>query len=114
GGEGRGERGRETVGDGNCEGGGAAVGKRVVGARESAATWEGRAVPAQSWTGLALGPERPPPAVDALLTGLHEPQASHFDLLRAFVREPLLRRAYGEAVEQGYLWHEFGDSALII
>jgi S-adenosylmethionine:tRNA ribosyltransferase-isomerase len=91
-----------------------AVGTTVVRALESAATWEGRVVAARNWTRLAIGPERPPRAVDALLTGLHEPQASHFDLLRAFVREPLLRRAYSEAVEQGYLWHEFGDSALII
>lgn len=91
-----------------------AVGTTVVRALETAATSEGRVLPARGWTTLAIRPERPPRAVDALLTGLHEPQASHFDLLRAFVREPLLRGAYAEAVEQGYLWHEFGDSALII
>ena len=91
-----------------------AVGTTVVRALESAATWEGRILPARDWTRLGIGPQRPPRAVDALITGLHEPQASHFELLRAFVREPLLRRAYSEAVERGYLWHEFGDSALII
>ena len=91
-----------------------AVGTTVVRALETAATWEGRVLTARSWTRLAIGPELPPRAVDALLTGLHEPQASHFELLRAFVGEPLLRRAYAEAVEKRYLWHEFGDSALII
>jgi len=91
-----------------------AVGTTVVRALESAVAWEGRVVPGRNWTRLAIGPERPPRAVDALITGLHEPQASHFDLLRAFVPEALLRRAYAEAVERGYLWHEFGDSALII
>jgi len=91
-----------------------AVGTTVVRALESAATWEGRIMPAQDWTQLRIGPERPPRAIDMLITGLHEPQASHFDLLRAFVPGPLLRRAYAEAVERDYLWHEFGDSALII
>ena len=91
-----------------------AVGTTVVRALESAATWEGRILPARDWTRLRIRPERPPRAVDALITGLHEPMASHFDLLRAFVPEALLRRAYAEAVERGYLWHEFGDSALII
>lgn len=53
-------------------------------------------------------------AVDALLTGLHEPQASHFDLLLAFVDESLLARAYSEAVMRRYLWHEFDDATLIV
>src|SRR5262249_22797394 len=91
-----------------------AVGTTVVRALESVATWEGRIMPAQDWTQLRIGPERPPRAIDMLITGLHEPQASHFDLLRAFVPGPLLGRAYAEAVERDYLWHEFGDSALII
>jgi S-adenosylmethionine:tRNA ribosyltransferase-isomerase len=48
------------------------------------------------------------------LTGFHEPQASHFDLLRAFLDEPLLERAYREAIAARYLWHEFGDLCLIL
>jgi S-adenosylmethionine:tRNA ribosyltransferase-isomerase len=52
--------------------------------------------------------------VQGLITGFHEPQASHFDLLRAFLDEPLLARAYAQAIEHGYLWHEFGDLTLII
>lgn len=91
-----------------------AVGTTVVRALESSAGADGRVRATTGWTSLAIGPARPPCVVDALLTGLHEPQASHFDLLRAFVPEPLLRRAYAEAVEHGYLWHEFGDSMLIV
>ena len=90
-----------------------AVGTTVVRALESAGAG-GRVRPAAGWTRLGIGPERPPRAVDALLTGLHEPEASHFDLLRAFVPLPLLRRAYVDAIERGYLWHEFGDAALIL
>jgi S-adenosylmethionine:tRNA ribosyltransferase-isomerase len=90
-----------------------AVGTTAVRALESAAGPAGVG-PASGWTTLMIGPERPPRVVDALLTGLHEPQASHFDLLRSLVPEPLLSRAYREAIDRGYLWHEFGDAALII
>ena len=52
--------------------------------------------------------------MDALLTGMHEPQASHLDLLSAFVEPGRLQAAYLEAIQRGYLWHEFGDMNLII
>jgi S-adenosylmethionine:tRNA ribosyltransferase-isomerase len=54
--------------------------------------------------------------VDGLLTGLHRPEASHLDLLRAVAGDRLVGRAYDE-VRQGprhYLWHEFGDSMLLL
>lgn len=90
------------------------VGTTVVRALESAASKAGAVEARTGWTTLAVGPEHPPRVVDALITGLHEPQASHFDLLRAFLPEPLLSRAYVEAVDRRYLWHEFGDSMLIV
>jgi S-adenosylmethionine:tRNA ribosyltransferase-isomerase len=53
-------------------------------------------------------------AVDGLLTGMHEPEASHLDLLTAFLPAEKIREAYEEAVRLRYLWHEFGDLNLII
>jgi S-adenosylmethionine:tRNA ribosyltransferase-isomerase len=91
-----------------------AVGTTVVRALESAAAADGTVRQAFDWTSLAIGAGTEVRAVDALITGLHEPTASHLDLLRAFVDEPLLMRAYEEAVENRYLWHEFGDSMLIV
>jgi S-adenosylmethionine:tRNA ribosyltransferase-isomerase len=91
-----------------------AVGTTVVRALETAAGEDGRVRPTRGWTRLQIGPGRRLRAVDALLTGMHEPEASHFDLLRAFLPEPLLERAYREAIAAGYLWHEFGDAALIV
>ena len=52
--------------------------------------------------------------VDGLLTGMHEPEASHLDLLTAFLPAPKIQSAYQEAIQRGYLWHEFGDIHLII
>ncbi len=91
-----------------------AVGTTVVRALETAAGRDGHARPIEGWTRLRLGPGSPLRAVDGLLTGFHEPQASHFDLLRAFLAEPLLDRAYREAIAERYLWHEFGDLCLIV
>ena len=53
-------------------------------------------------------------AVDGLLTGIHEPGTSHFDLLRAFAPEPVLERALATAASEGFLLHEYGDSMLIL
>jgi S-adenosylmethionine:tRNA ribosyltransferase-isomerase len=52
--------------------------------------------------------------VSSLLTGLHEPEASHLDLLAAFVPPETIYAVYSEAIEQRYLWHEFGDLNLIL
>jgi S-adenosylmethionine:tRNA ribosyltransferase-isomerase len=91
-----------------------AAGTTVVRALETAAGEDGWVWPMRGWTRLQIGPDQRPRAVDALLTGMHEPEASHFDLLRGFLRAPLLERAYREAIAAGYLWHEFGDAALIL
>jgi S-adenosylmethionine:tRNA ribosyltransferase-isomerase len=91
-----------------------AVGTTVVRALETAAGGDGQVHATQGWTRLRLGPGSPPRVVDGLLTGFHEPQASHFDLLRAFLDETLLERAYRDAIAARYLWHEFGDLCLIL
>ena len=63
---------------------------------------------------LRIGPGHRLRAVDGLLTGLHEPEASHLDLLGAFLDRPALDRAYAAALDRGYLWHEFGDVCLLL
>ena len=91
-----------------------AVGTTVVRALETAAGGDGQVHAMEGWTRLRLGPGSPLRVADGLLTGFHEPQASHFDLLRAFLDETLLDRAYREAIAARYLWHEFGDLCLIL
>ena len=91
-----------------------AIGTTVVRALETVARPDGRVVAGAGWTGLVIGPDRGLRAVDGLVTGWHEPQASHLQMLGAIAGEELLRRSYDAALEHGYLWHEFGDSHLII
>jgi S-adenosylmethionine:tRNA ribosyltransferase-isomerase len=91
-----------------------AVGTTVVRALESVAGDDGAVEAAQGWTELVVTAERGLRAVDGVLTGWHEPMASHLRLLEASAGPELLRRSYEEALEHGYLWHEFGDSHLIL
>jgi S-adenosylmethionine:tRNA ribosyltransferase-isomerase len=86
-----------------------AVGTTAVRALESA--WDGSVA---GWTDLVVTPERGVRVVDGLLTGFHEPRASHLDMLAAIAGVPLLQRTYAEALDRGYLWHEFGDVNLLL
>ena len=83
-------------------------------ALESAADGDGGIAAAEGWTELVIGPERGVTVVDGLLTGWHEPGASHLAMLEAVAGRPLLERSYAEALDHGYLWHEFGDLHLIL
>ena len=90
-----------------------AVGTTVVRALESAWTPEGLR-PRTGFTRLFVNPDRGIHAIDGLLTGFHDPVTSHLALLAAFLGMEGVREAYAEAVRAGYLWHEFGDSHLVI
>jgi S-adenosylmethionine:tRNA ribosyltransferase-isomerase len=91
-----------------------AVGTTATRAVESAAEPDGTVHRATGWTDLVLGPGRPPRVVDGLITGWHDAGASHLLLLEAVAGPVLVAAAYREAIHHGYLWHEFGDSALLL
>jgi S-adenosylmethionine:tRNA ribosyltransferase-isomerase len=91
-----------------------AVGTTVTRALEAAAKADGAVHAARGWTDLVLGPDRPVRVVDGLITGWHDAGASHLLLLEAVAGPELVSAAYREATEHGYLWHEFGDSALLL
>lgn len=91
-----------------------ATGTTVVRALETVARTDGTVFAGTGWTNLVVTPDRGLWAVDGLLTGLHEADSSHLDLLRAAAGEELLTRSYEAAREHGYRWHEFGDSQLVL
>jgi S-adenosylmethionine:tRNA ribosyltransferase-isomerase len=90
-----------------------AVGTTVVRALESAGGPSGVAA-LDGWTDLVVTPERGVAVVDGLLTGWHEPEASHLLMLEAVAGRRLLEASYRESLAEGYLWHEFGDVHLIL
>jgi S-adenosylmethionine:tRNA ribosyltransferase-isomerase len=96
-----------------------AVGTTVVRALETVTSERGITAPGEGWTDLVVTQDRPPRSINGLITGLHEPRATHLAMLEGIVaRFPNgsrhLERAYAEARQAGYLWHEFGDSHLIL
>ena len=91
-----------------------ATGTTVTRALETVADANGSVRPGHGWTHLVLGPDRPARVVDGLITGWHAPGASHLLLLEAVAGADLVSSAYEHAVRHGYLWHEFGDSSLLL
>ena len=91
-----------------------AIGTTVVRALETVTDRSGTTHPGEGWTEEVITPERGVRAVDGLLTGWHEPEASHLLMLEAVAGRRPLELAYRAAYDEGYLWHEFGDSHLLL
>jgi S-adenosylmethionine:tRNA ribosyltransferase-isomerase len=90
-----------------------AIGTTVVRALHSVADDHGRVRAGEGWTDLIVTADRSLPAIDGLLTGFHEPRATHLAMLTALAGEDHIRLTYQAALAAGYLWHEFGDVHLI-
>ncbi len=91
-----------------------AVGTTVVRAVEANAVEHGRLTAGAGVARLRIGPDFERRVVDGLLTGIHEPGTSHFELLAAFLDREHLTRAFEHAERAGYLGHEFGDASLVM
>lgn len=92
-----------------------AIGTSVVRALESAARLsnDGSVVASSGITTLLMSPDMPRLVVDAVLTGVHESDTTHFTLLGAFSRRRHLDAALSRAVRDGLLGHELGDFWLV-
>jgi S-adenosylmethionine:tRNA ribosyltransferase-isomerase len=91
-----------------------AVGTTVVRALESLTDSHGTVHSGEKWTDLVIEPTRAIHSVSALLTGFHEPRSTHLSVLTALADFEHIRIAYEAALNENYLWHEFGDSHLIV
>ena len=91
-----------------------AVGTTATRALESATSDDGTVGAASGWTDLVISAERPVRVVSGLITGWHNPEASHLLLVESVAGPELTQRAYDRAVAERYLWHEFGDSGLLL
>jgi S-adenosylmethionine:tRNA ribosyltransferase-isomerase len=91
-----------------------AIGTTVIRALETVVDDRGVVHTGGGWTDTIVTPQKPVSSVDGLLTGWHEPQASHLAMLEAIAGRDLLERSYEAALAEGYLWHEFGDVHLVL
>ena len=91
-----------------------AVGTTAIRALETVSNGDGTTHAGEGWTCLVVTPQRGLRTVNALITGMHEPEASHLSILEALAGSSHIKLAYEEALRKGYLWHEFGDLHLIM
>ncbi|MEM7115121.1 MAG: S-adenosylmethionine:tRNA ribosyltransferase-isomerase [Chloroflexota bacterium] len=91
-----------------------AVGTTAIRALETAVDERGTLHPGEGWTSLIITPKTELQIVDGMLTGMHEPRATHLAMLEALANLNHLCLTYTQALEKGYLWHEFGDLHLIL
>lgn len=91
-----------------------AVGTTAVRAIESATDTNGKVQTFRGHSNLFIQPGYSMKIVDGLLTGFHEPTASHLYMLQALASKTHLQKAYQAAVANEYFWHEFGDLHLIL
>jgi S-adenosylmethionine:tRNA ribosyltransferase-isomerase len=90
-----------------------AIGTTVVRALEHAAARDGVVHPGEALANQRLGPASSLRVVDAILSGTHEPDSSHYQLLRAFADDATLAEVTVALEAQGYRTHEFGDSMFV-
>src|SRR5262249_8628446 len=97
-----------------------AVGTTVVRALETVTDDRGTTAAGEGWTRVVITAARPGRSGTGLVTGLHQPRATHLTLVEQVAAtlssraRDHLERAYAEARRAGYLWHEFGDAHLIV
>ncbi|TAK14078.1 MAG: S-adenosylmethionine:tRNA ribosyltransferase-isomerase [Anaerolineae bacterium] len=91
-----------------------AVGTTSVRATETMAGATGRVKAGEGYTDLVIDPDYSLRVVDGLLTGFHEPEATHLAMLEALAGRAHVRLAYEAALAGKYLWHEFGDFHLLL
>jgi S-adenosylmethionine:tRNA ribosyltransferase-isomerase len=92
-----------------------AIGTTPTRTLETVTDEQGIIHPGEGWTSLYITPSYRFKAIDALVTGLHEAKTTRLVLATAFAGDAeLVLKAYNEAIQQGYLWHEFGDLSLIL
>ena len=83
-------------------------------ALETVADKTGQISQGEGWTSLIISPDHTMRIVDSLLTGMHEPSATHLSMLQALAGLDHLKLTYEAALNKNYLWHEFGDLHLIL
>jgi S-adenosylmethionine:tRNA ribosyltransferase-isomerase len=91
-----------------------AVGTTAVRAVAAVTDDRGQVHAGAGWTDVVVSREHPVPSLDGLVTGWHEPESTHLMMLESFAGHDALDAAYRSALDGGYLWHEFGDSHLIL
>ena len=92
----------------------ACVGTTSLRTLESAAAQDGTIHPFEGDTAIFITPGYRFRAADLLLTNFHLPRSTLFMLVSALMGLDVMRKAYAEAIAQGYRFYSYGDACLLM
>jgi S-adenosylmethionine:tRNA ribosyltransferase-isomerase len=91
-----------------------AVGTTAMRAIESAVSSSGRLNEIDGWTNKFIFPPYDFSIANCMVTNFHTPKSTLLMMVSAFAGHDFIKRAYDEAVKEGYKFYSYGDAMLII
>jgi S-adenosylmethionine:tRNA ribosyltransferase-isomerase len=91
-----------------------AVGTTSMRAIESSVSSQRTLNPYQGWTNKFIFPPYDFSIADAMITNFHTPKSTLLMMISAFCGHDLMKKAYEEAIKEGYKFYSYGDAMLIL
>lgn len=91
-----------------------AVGTTVMRGLESSVSSEQTLNAYEGWTNKFIFPPYDFSIANCMITNFHTPKSTLLMMVSAFMGHDLMKKAYKEAVEQGYKFYSYGDAMLIL
>lgn len=91
-----------------------AVGTTVMRAVESAVSSNGKLNEIDGWTNKFIFPPYEFSIANCMITNFHTPKSTLLMMVSAFAGHDLIKKAYAEAIKEGYKFYSYGDAMLII
>ncbi len=91
-----------------------AVGTTSMRALESSVSVGKTLKPFEGWTNKFIFPPYEFSIADAMITNFHTPKSTLLMMISAYAGYDLIKRAYQEAIKEGYKFYSYGDAMLII
>ena len=91
-----------------------AVGTTVMRAVESSVSSSGTLNEYSGWTNKFIFPPYDFSIANCMITNFHTPKSTLLMMASAFAGHDFIKRAYDEAVKEGYKFYSYGDAMLII
>ncbi len=91
-----------------------AVGTTVMRSMESSVSADSHLKPYEGWTNKFIFPPYEFSVANCMITNFHTPKSTLMMMTSAFAGHDLLKKAYEEAIKEGYKFYSYGDAMLII
>ena len=91
-----------------------AVGTTSMRGMESSVSSQRTLNPYVGWTNKFIFPPYDFSVADCMITNFHTPKSTLLMMISAFMGHDLMKRAYEEAIAEGYKFYTYGDAMLIL